>query len=80
VQLRSLLSWDVVEHRLVVTDISGQHIALIFKVCMTLADGTNISNKLPTYTTQHPRTLKHLMIHFALTQFGIKWSDVQDTL
>jgi len=41
-QLRSLLYWDVVQHRLVVTDISGQHIALIFNVCMTLADGTNM--------------------------------------
>jgi len=61
-QLRSLLSWDDVQHRLVITDISRQHIALNFKVCMTLADGTNmltwnISNKLPTHTTQHPITL-----------------------
>jgi len=42
VQLRSLLSWDVVQHRAVVTDIDGQHIAPIFKVCMTLADRTNM--------------------------------------
>ena len=41
-QLRSLLSWDDVQHRLVITDISRQHIALNFKVCMTLADGTNM--------------------------------------
>lgn len=41
-QLRSFLSWDVVQHRLVVTDVSGQHIAPIFKIRMTLADRTNM--------------------------------------
>jgi hypothetical protein len=44
VQLRSLLSWDVVRHRLVVTDTDGQHIATIFKACMNLVDGTNVLN------------------------------------
>jgi hypothetical protein len=57
VQLRSLLSWDVVQHRVVVTDIDGKYIAPIFEVCMTFADGTNISNKLSTYTTQQPITV-----------------------
>jgi hypothetical protein len=81
VQLRSLLSWDVVQHRLVVTDISGQHTAPIFKVCMTLADGTNmltwnISNKLLTYTTQHPRnviTSGYILFWHNLKQYGLMY-------
>jgi hypothetical protein len=40
--LRCSEFWDVVEHMLVVTDISGQHIVPIFKVCLTLVNGTNM--------------------------------------
>ena len=80
-QLRSLLYWDVVQHRLVVTDISGQHIALIFNVCMTLADGTNmltwnISNKLQMYTTQRPSTVNnswYIFLWHNLKQNGLMY-------
>jgi len=59
--MRSLRFWDVMQHRLIVTDVLGQPVGAIFKgqavteESLTLEDGNanlsrNIGNKLAIYS------------------------------